>query len=243
MKYISPCLITLIAFIVMTAPSPASAEISPEIHKIMARAMKAYEGVLDYTCSFDKTELVGRKLIVEKNILLKYRKPASVYMKWTEGKNKGQETIYVRGRYKDELQVHPGGMMGFVDLSLNPRGKTAMKKSRHPITEAGIGFTLGVIYDNYRMARDDRSANIQLVERGDRKIGRDIVIEATLPPDNGYYAHIVRISFDSRSHLLSGITAIAWDGRLLEQYSFRNFTVNTGFTDLDFDIKNPSYGF
>jgi hypothetical protein len=209
----------------------------------MKKTMDAYGKVTSYTCLFDKKERIGSDVHVENNILLKYMKPSSVYMKWTEGPNEGVEAIYVKGKYDDKLKVHLGGLMSFVDVSVDPDGDRAMKNNRHPITEAGIGFVLELINENYEKARSDGKSTIKIAGRESSEDGDHIIVEASLQPDNGYYAHIVKLIIDSGSYLPVGITAIGWDGNLMEEYRFRDVRINPGLSEIDFDVDNPNYGF
>ncbi len=113
----------------------AAAEDTLPLLKAMARHS---EGIRDYTAVFHKQEVVKGELLPQENIFLKFRKPFSVYMRWLEGPYEGQEVLYVRNQYKGKLIGHKGGFFGFVTLSLDPKGRRAMKGNRYPITEAGL---------------------------------------------------------------------------------------------------------
>ncbi len=113
----------------------AAAEDTLQLLKAMARHSQR---VSDYTALFQKQEVVEDKLLPQENILLKFRKPFSLYMRWLDGPHEGREVLYVREKYNGKLIGHEGGFFGFLTLSLDPKGRRAMKGNRYPITEAGL---------------------------------------------------------------------------------------------------------
>jgi hypothetical protein len=96
----------------------------------------------DYTATFFKQErLDGSELQDLQTCQLKLRhQPFSVYMKWIEGGDVGQELLYVDGQYDNRMQVKLGGRKGDIlpRLKLDPHGSAAMGKARHPVTEMGL---------------------------------------------------------------------------------------------------------
>jgi len=73
------------------------------------------------------------------------REPYSVYLKWLNPECKGRETVYVRGKYENKMQLvlaandafpfSPAGMR----WSIAPDDPMTRAKSRYPITETGFG--------------------------------------------------------------------------------------------------------
>ncbi len=119
-----------LAFSVMTSllvalalPVTAS-EDTLQLFKAMARHSQRFS---DYTALFQKQEVVKVKLIPQENILLKFRKPFSLYMRWLEGPHEGREVLYVREKYNGKLIGHEGGFFGFLKLSLDPTVRRSKK--------------------------------------------------------------------------------------------------------------------
>jgi outer membrane lipoprotein-sorting protein len=68
-------------------------------------------------------------------------------------------------------------------------------------------------------------------------------------PRKNFIFHLARIFVDDELNIPVRYEAHDWpeeEGgkpQLIEEYTFLNIKVNNGFTDLDFDIKNPNYDY
>src|SRR3990172_2566551 len=87
--------------------------------EILSRMEREYAKINDYTANFRKKERVKGKVLPEENILLKFRKPFRVYMKWLDGPHEGREAMYVQGRYVDKVVGHEGGIISFITLHMD----------------------------------------------------------------------------------------------------------------------------
>jgi outer membrane lipoprotein-sorting protein len=223
-----------------TDVSAADSE-SPD--EILTKVVKAYEKIDDYICRFSQKELANGKIREDKNLVLKFKKPQHIYLRWTEGNDKGIESIYVEGKNKNKLVVHLNGFWKFITVSLDPRNSKAMKDRRHPITEAGIGFIVKMMADNYSRAQNDKDCVISKAE--DDEVGgrKAIKIDATFPPDKGYYNHIITIWIDRELFLPVKIVVYGKNKEFLEEYRFEDIRIGAGLKDKDFDTKNPDYNF
>ena len=210
---------------------------------LLAKSRASYEKVSDYRCLFHKKELIRGKLREERAILLKFKKPASFYLKYTEGKNAGVEAIYVEGKYNDELEVHLSGLLSFISLGIDPRGSLALRNNRHPIMEAGTGHILQLIEKNYRMAQGDKESRITFEGESVADGEKALLFKGIFPKGKGYYGHTVLVWFDRSLLLPVKITVYGWDNEFLEEYSFKEIKLNVGLTERDFDKANPEYHF
>ncbi len=219
------------------------AEEKISIDTILTKTIASYEQLHDYTCLLNKRELVKGKILEQKNIMVKFKKPLCIYLKWTEGSDKGNEAIYVQGKYKNELQVHMGGFLNIYNFSLDPKGKLAMKNNRHNITEAYIGQIVYLIKDNYDLYKKSQAGSITY-EGMQALAGEKIMLfKAIFPKGQGYYAHRMMISIDAKTYLPIKTEIYGWQGEFLEMYHYSKMKINTGLTDKDFDIKNTEYNF
>jgi outer membrane lipoprotein-sorting protein len=204
-----------------------------------------YQGVTDYTANFLKQEVVDGKLLPRENITLKFRKPFSVYMRWRMGPHEGREVLYVQGKYDGKLIGHEGGFFGFITLSLDPKGPRAMKGSRYPITEAGIGKIIDRVLTD--VERADAQGALQFTEVGTgelfgRKV-RQITILLPESPNQGYSAPKMKLWIDTENGLPIQAEFFDWDGRKVESYAYKDLKLNAGLTDLDFDRNKDMYDF
>jgi outer membrane lipoprotein-sorting protein len=207
---------------------------------IVAKMRQAMDSLHDYTCTLNKRELVRNKIIEERAIILKVKCPGHFYLKWTEGKNKGIEAIFVQGRNKNKMVVHLNGLFRFLTVSLDPNGKRAMKHNRHPITQAGIGAIVERTEADLHCGLNDPDCRIAVSEPQSKNAWQ---VNATFPPGKGYYTHTATMIIDRQMGLPVRLTCYGWNNEFLEDYFFENVKTNVGLTEKDFDTKNPDYRF
>ena len=233
---------SLVCVDLMASAGPTPKE---EFKQWLDRSQEAYGELADYACVFVQRERVDGKLLPEERSQLKFKKPFMVHMRWIGEVKKGQECLYVKGRYQDKLVAHGSGLVGSSTLKLDPNGKRAMKKRRHPITETGIGNLLKLLRQDHELAA--RHAEGRVVDRGkDELSGRELrVLECNLPADKRreYYCHRAVVGFDTELVLPVSVSIYDGEHRLLEQYRYQDLKLNVGLTDKDFDEDNRAYDF
>jgi len=211
--------------------------------QMISDAMKSYDQVKDYSCLFYKKEFVQDKYVEQKNIIIKYRKPFSIYMKWTGGDEKGQEVIYVQGRNDNKLKAHTGGALKWLTLNLDPSGSIAMKNNRHTVLDARIGKIIEICDNNHKLSKQLNVGAFELCE--EKMIGGrpGICIKAVFPEDRRFYGGINYIYVDKEYKFPVAVEIYGWNNELLEKYEYTNIKLNVGLTDKDFDPKNKEYEF
>ncbi len=214
-----------------------------ELEQILQRCKMKYSNVNDYTAMLHKKELVEDRILEDRNIIFKFMKPQHFYMKWIEGDGEGTETLYVEGKYDNELVVHLGKFLGLFTITIDPFGKWAMENNRHPITEAGMGHIINIMEDNYKKAVNDSDSQIIII--GDTLVNNRTMylVKTIFPLHKDYYGNIIYIYFDNENYLPVKFTVYGWKNELLEDYFFDNLKLNVGLTEEDFDEDNPNYGF
>lgn len=233
----------LLVFLFITVTTTSVKAEPYDFDGLLKRSVESYARVNDFVCRFSKKEWVRGSIHEERNILFKYRKPGSFYMKLLEGNNKDMELLFVEGKYDNNLEVHTGGFLGFLRLGINPRGYLALRDNRHPIMDAGIGHFLDLIQSNYRKSKTDPDSKITLQSETIIDGRKCLHLQALFPKDKGYYGHDVHVYIDQLTMLPIKLTVFGWDNEFLEEYVFENLKVNVGLTEHDFDLKNPEYRF
>ena len=214
------------------------------LHLLKAMARHS-ERIRDYTAVFHKQEVVKGRLLPQENIFLKFRKPFSVYMRWLEGPYEGQEILYVRDKNKGKLIGHKGGFFGFVTLSLEPKGRQAMKGNRHPITEAGVSKVISRVLKD--VVKGEAEGFLQLSHKQPVEVfgrrSRMITIRLPDDPERGFSAPKINLWIDLEYGLPIKAEFFDWDLKKVGSYGYKDLRLNIGLTEGDFDRDNKSYRF
>ncbi len=115
------------------------------LHQLAAEGYSSIDG---YIVKFRRREVVGGRKQPEELMLFKFRKkPWSTYFKWLGGAGKGRECVYVKNKHGNKIYTKTAaGDIPFVPagqvIALSPDSPLVRSKSRHAITEAGIGVLI-----------------------------------------------------------------------------------------------------
>ena len=231
----------------------------PNEHPLMPCLRWAYDGIdeveriEDYSATMIKRERINGKLGEYEHMFVKIRhRPLSVYMYFLapEGK-KGTEVIYREDANDGKIQAHGVGIQKmFGTLSLDPTGQIAMRGNRYPITE--IGFVT-MVRRLIEVAEEDiKYGECEVTFHPGAKVQDRVCtcIQVVHPvPRRNFRFHVARIFVDDELNL--PIRYVSWDWpekeggepQLLEEYTYLKLKLNNGFTDADFDTRNPNYQF
>ena len=126
-----------------------------------------------------------------------------------------------------------------------------MRGQRYPLTEIGI---LNLVRRLIEVAEKDVkygecevkffNKDVKINERG------CTCIQVVHPvPRRNFLFHMARIFVDNELNVPVRFESYAWPKKpggppdLLEEYTYLNMKLNNGFTDADFDTRNPNYNF
>ena len=157
------------------------------------RATQTYAGMDSYIFRLRRRESVDGKKMPEELIRVQFRRePYSVHLKWLGNEGKGRETIYVKGKFDNEMQVLlaagdawplPAG----IRWSIKPDDAKARARSRYPITETGFGGLIeryGQIVANIEKGdpRDGTMKYLGRVKRAEFDAEVEAVHQQSIPP-------------------------------------------------------------
>jgi len=237
----------------------AAAAVDPNEHPLMPvlrwgqESLKIAEKIQDYSATMVKRERIDGKVNDPEYMFIKIRhKPLSVYMCFLKPDHlKGQEVIWVKGQNNGKLWGHGTGMRKvFGTVPLDPTGPVAMKGNRYPITEIGIENL--VRRPDREGEKDTQYGECEVKYFPGAKInGRTCTcIQVVHPvPRRNFQFHLARIFVDDEYNLPVRFEAHDWPSQpggspeLIEEYTYVNIKMDNKFTDADFDIRNPDYGF
>jgi hypothetical protein len=217
-----------------------------ELLRLLDTADRFYTKVYDYTSVMVSRERVKDVLLPPERVLVKFQRMFKVYMRWMEGPSKGREGLYVSGDHDGKFLVYePNGFQRLFTAALEPTDARVMDKSRHPVTDVGIGRLLEIVGENARRAA--RNGVLRVIDHGTGEVvgRRARQVEAILPQDAraGYYGFRVRLSFDEAHGLPIRVVVYDWSDQLVEDYTYTELRLNPGLTAVDFDPSNKEYGF
>jgi hypothetical protein len=243
-----------------TSAAPQLGPGEPNEHPLVPVLKWAYSGLVnlekiqDYSATVAKRERIGGKVLDYEYMFVKLRqKPFSVYMCFLGPADlKGQEVIYIEGRNNGNMWAHGVGIKNtmFGTVSLPPTGLVAMKNQRYPLTELGIlNLTERLVKEG---EKDKHFGECEVKFYKGAKINNRVCtcIEVVHPvPRRNFLFHLAQIFVDDELNLPIRYASYDWPREkggkpeLMEEYTYLNLKLNNGFTDADFDYKNPSYKF
>ncbi|MBF0482998.1 MAG: DUF1571 domain-containing protein, partial [Desulfovibrionaceae bacterium] len=202
----------------------------------------SYSALNDYTAIFRKREKIGKSEIYDESVLVKFQKPFKVYLKWID---EPREALYVEGEYNNKVLVHYHGLFGMTTSSFNPENALVMHNNRHPITKIGFGFILGIMKNDFSIARQHKE--METIKMGEDIFdGRpSILIDVRFTPHDGrkYYSPHIISQIDKELMLPVSISCYDADGEFQEQYSYINVKINPGLGGIEFSKENKEYHF
>lgn len=229
----------------------------PGEHPIMPAIRWAKEGkaniekIQDYSATIVKRERINGKLGETQYMFVKVRhKPFSVYMYFLgPPKLKGREVIYVEGQNDGKMFAHGTGLQRALGwLKLAPDGPIAMRGQRYPSTELGI---LNLVNRLIEVAENDAQygeCDVKFFQGAEINKRKCTCIQVVHPvPRRNFLFHLARIFVDEELNVPLRYEAHDWPEkaggapRLMEEYTYLNLKLNNGFTDADFDTRNPDY--
>jgi hypothetical protein len=218
------------------------------MRQLHREAVRVHDGIDSYIVRLTRREVVGGKTQPEELILFKFRKePYSVYFQWIGKEGQGREVVYVKGKHENKMHT----ILAAGDMPLMPAGKRfsiapdsvlVRNRSRHPITEAGVGTLINRL-----------GALLDAVEKGDGRLGKVAylgpqsrpefsrpaeAVEWSLPP--GYDPNLPRggkrwCYLDPDNHLPALVVTHDDRGREVEYYRYDRFQFPIPLDDADFD--------
>ncbi|MDR2642990.1 MAG: DUF1571 domain-containing protein [Planctomycetaceae bacterium] len=207
----------------------------------------------DYSAIVTKQECVGGVVQEAQIMEVKVRhKPFSVYIKFLYPKSMtGQEAIYVDGKYNNKIVGHGVGVQkAFGTLRLDPIGAIAMRGNKYPITEMGILNLTDKLLEVGKKDAQFGECTVNYAENVKLDDRVCTMIQVTHPiPRSNFIFNIARIFVDKELNMPIRYESYDWPKKeganvtLIEAYTYQRLKLNNGFTDIDFDHKNPAYSY
>ena len=237
--------VALALLLALLAPERAGGGADASALALLEAMEPAYARVSAYTARFIRQEVVGGRLRPREEALLKFQRPHRLYLRWVDGPPTGRQMLYPADAEGRVLVHEPGTLTRLFSAVLAPDSAHVMRESRHPVTDIGIGRLVTLILENARRARHD--GQLAIVERGVSTEGgrpeRRLELMFSRAAEAGYYAPRVIVGIDVDTTLPVTATIFDAQGRMVEDYAYRDIRLNAPLAAIDFDAANPEYRF
>ncbi len=191
-----------------------------------------------------RQQRLGRDLSDEETILFKHRRdPECRYFKWLTRPYRNREAIYCAGRYDGKMRVHEPRLMG-LDFSIDADGLLARRGNLRPVQQSGI-YRMASMLKAEALRHPDSFLPPYVSERDVDGKASLCLRRDELPADETvtYPAAAAELCLDRASAMPTQVRAWHRDGRLMEDYRFRDWRLDAHLGDDAFDTANPAYGF
>jgi hypothetical protein len=217
------------------------------------QGLKQMESIQDYSCTLIKRERINGQLGEHQYISAKIRhQPFSVYMQFIGPESlKGQEAIYVEGANDGKMLAHGTGIKALVGtVSLHPTSALAMQGNKYPITDVGVLNLTKKLIDVGENDAQFGECEVTFFKNSKINERTCTCMQFVHPvPRKEFKYHVARIFVDDELNLPVRYEAYDWPSQeggkpeLTEEYTYLHIKINNGFTDADFDVRNPGYKF
>jgi len=225
--------------------SPQSTDLAElartDVIAFLERCLARYQAEVEsYTCILAKQERLDGKLRDPEIIRCAFKeKPFSVHMRWIEGKDQAEATLYIQGDNDNNVLIRPANaiqqkglqLVGKYCVERPPDDRQVRGSSRYSMKEFGLERGLQRIYRAWKAAQ----------ERGTLRV--EYLGLQRIPEAENRFCHVVRrycdppeeegltdvtIAIDAETWLLVGSVLRAGDG-LIGRYNFRDIQLNPRF--------------
>jgi hypothetical protein len=173
------------------APNKTPTAAASPLRTLHRLCVEKYATLSCYEVLLRRREVVNGEKKPEELLQFKFRKePFSVYFKCLSEAGQGREVVFVKGRYNNQMHVltGKGDAPWAMRKSFAPTDPMVMSRSRHPITEAGLGNLIdsfGTLVDGTE-AGDPRAGSLkylgQPVQRPEYPGKALEAVHQTIPP-------------------------------------------------------------
>ena len=135
-------------------------------------------------------------------------------------------------------------------ISLDPTGWLAMNGERHPITDLGLANLCRQLIQRGESAGNPRQVQARRYRHAGINARACTLLEITYPVHEPKIAgYLARVFVDDQWHFPIRVEVYelpqdrSKGPQLVEEYTYLDLKLNNGYTDADFDRKNPQYAF
>jgi len=235
---------------VKTVASTSRHPLAPAL-RVAERSLKAAKETEAFSGIFSKRENVNGVLTEKTHMQIKWRStPFSVYMKFVEP-HAGREVIYVDGKNEGNLLIHETGVKSLVGtLSFKPNSPRVMAEGRYPITEIGLVKLAEAVIAQWQTETKYGEIDVKYYKNAKLNGKPCRVIQTSHPrPRKQFKFQMTRLYIDAETSLPLRVeqygfpTTAGGKSVLMEEYEYSQLDTKADLNDIDFDTRNPNYGY
>ena len=171
--------------------------------------------------------------------------PLKVYLKYLKpARYEGREALYTSEPY-EELTVKRGGRLtASMVLHILPTSPLAMDGNRYPITYINPRKTCGELAR--KILHESQFPDTVIRKKGGASIYKHMGTHYRLEhmtQDPKQECKMAEMLISDTLHIPYYYKVVGWNGKILEEYAFKDMIVNPTFGPNEFDENNPEYGF
>jgi hypothetical protein len=223
------------------APAPAAPRAEGDLERsaeLIRRSLRAYDALEGYQAVFAREELEGDGSWDREATFLKFDKPFTIFMGWTDGEERGRQILYSEGNFDGKMMVRVPGFFNLIPLiPLSPDDPRILRAEKHPITSAGIGHFLQEFAQSFEESKGKGAVRVLALEETEAG-GEPCVLLDVHFQDPAYEYPRTAVAF-SRRHGLPVEVRLYRDGStLVEAYRYEGLIVNPGSDDAAFKAQS-----
>jgi hypothetical protein len=215
-----------------------------DVKELMAAAEKAFEAIDSYRCVIHCHEQF-KKLRKPESIFSYFKKPNSVYLRWQRGPHEGLQSSHVPHRDgPNKFQARESGIKGLAGAMTFPNDSPIIDKAypHHFKThETSVQHLLQLTNKIQKRAEElGKYSVIELIEVDDPLLKRrttKAVSRLSDRPSDGLQWLRTEFYFELDTELPLHFKLFGFDGEMIGEYAFTDFTPNVTLTDDDFVLK------
>lgn len=146
--------ILCLALLLLLSVHTFSAYASPDetVSDVIVKMKESNAKIHDMQCLFVKSIVKNGKQLPPATMSLKYLKePETIYIEFLD-RYKGRKCLYVKGENNGKIVVRVPGLMKFIRIKMDPRGKQAMEEDIDPMTNMGFGSVIDSVEQWYQIS-------------------------------------------------------------------------------------------
>jgi len=208
------------------------------LENILKEAERTYKNLNSYSAELTKIELIGKTIRTQRSIIYRFRKPETIYIRLTEGKEKDTEAIWDPLSFGQNMYIKKPVGNSHLKLKMNPYFLVNIGQERHTLKESDIKYIILLVDDNLKLHQKTKEGKI--IYEGEKIFDncKVKVFKAEFPKNKGFYAGYITLFFDSETSLPIRVEVYGFENEFWETYEYRKLKINPIFKNSDFEFKN-----